>query len=962
MKSLGFSRRTLGIVGMLTIAAIALLWAAAPAAAGPTPQDYNPGEIYNDTYSDFASALNVTANQSEKMEFYLDCPGGASPGEFDFMYVWVPAGMDLSIHMEVDPSVSGTVSFRGYLVSPEYFRLAVNRVPLNNMNDTYFNTTTRIAGQYFFAADGQASCLGGALLYNMTWVSSPTGAPDDGDNSILDATPVTNGTLVSSSLTETTDQADFITTDVTVSGSETVLLRLSAASGIILTNGFQFEIYNATSILTQPPSFHQGLSPNSSGIGLIQNGLQVRENATFIIRMWSNGLSGAYSFRVLIETYTPKDTNLDFASARALSEIPSLDGGLLNYTYEKVHYHKIFVGGPANARTFHVQVWSDEINIGIRLFNEQAGTLTHLPRDSSRHNPSSSQTPADIETIDYYASAANLTGETGWYYIEVTIEDDLPPDGSYAIAFYFNDGPVGTSNVGLTTDEDVPYTGYDVSSRFTDLDCTLDSGDPDCSLALALANSDSSNVSWNFTGAPLLTITPAANWSGRACANFSATDSFNLTAFAQICITVNPVNDAPELTGVAPTTEEVPEDGSITRLVSSWFSDVDGDNITITFSGNSNFTVTLQYTPPFVEAVISPEPDWNGCENITYTGTDVPGGLSVSWTVDTCVLPLNDAPEIRGSIPEVAVNEDAVATMDIGSQLIGGVTGPAFYDVDGDPLTYRVYDMVDVTVTVSGTILTITPDPNFAGLGSFSVAAYDGIVESTRAPVRVRVAPVNDAPTIDAKAPSVSPVVVSEGDNKTFTVTASDIDGDSLSYTWYVDGIGQTNSDKPSFTLEVPITEELARSVVVRVEVQDGVGGTDEASWTVNIENTNLAPAVTITSPAANAEFTTDDEITFSATGTDADGDTLTFSWTSDLVGAAIGNDQTFTAKLPSGTHRIRVMVSDGTDTNEANVTIVVKAPPDDSGGPGPDAAAAVGAMAVVAVAGVAAARLRKRK
>lgn len=957
MHRQGVTRRSLAIVGMLALGAVALVWAAAPATAGPTPQDYNPGEIFNDTYSDFPTALNVTANQSEKMEFYLDCPG-VSAGEFDFMYVWVPAGMDVSFFLEVDPTAQS--SFRGYLVSPEYLRLVVSTVPPAGQNETYFNTTSRIDGRYYFAADGQASCLGGALFYNVTWTATSTGAADDGDNSILNAMPVSNGTVVSSSLTETTDQADFLTTSVMINGTDTVLLRLVSASGIILTNGFQFEIYNSTGLLSTPPDLHNGLSPNSTGITLIQNGVQMRENVTLTIRMWSNGLTGSYSFTILIETYTPQDSNLDFASARALSEIPSLDGGLLNYTYEKVHFHKIFVGGPANARTLHVQVWSETINIGIRLFNEEAGTLNHLPRGSSRHNPVSNPNgPDDIEVIHHYASAANLTGETGWYYVEVTIEDDLPPDGSYAIAFYFNDRPVGTDDVGLTTPEDTPVTGYDVSSRFRDLDCDLDSGDPDCDLTLALVSSDASNVTWDFSGSPLLAVTPLANWSGSACADFTATDSYNESASARVCLTVTAVNDRPDLTGVAPATDEVPEDGSITRLVSSWFTDIDNDTLTITAAGNTMFAVTLQLTGPYVEATLVPAADWNGCENITYTATD-PGALSVSHTVDTCVLPLNDAPTIRGGLPEVAVDEDAVASMDLQSVLILGTTGPAFRDVDGDGLTFRVYDLVDVDVVVSGSILTITPRANFAGLGSFSVAAYDGIVESARAPVRVRVNPVNDPPTVDAVTPSVSPVVMSEGEDKTFTVTASDIDGDPLTYTWYVDGVGQVDSNKTTFTISVPITEELARSVVVRVEVTDPAGASDESSWTVNIENTNLAPTISITAPTASTEFSTEDDITFSATASDPDGDTLTYSWTSDLVGAAIGDQQTFTGRLPAGTHTIRVVVSDGTTTNAATVSIVVKAPPTE-GGPGPDALGAVVALAVVAAVALVAGSRRKR-
>ena len=72
------------------------------AAAAPTPQAYNPAGIFNDTYNDYASALDITVNRSQLLEFYMDC----SLNDVDFLYVDVTAGENLTFHISLDANAS----------------------------------------------------------------------------------------------------------------------------------------------------------------------------------------------------------------------------------------------------------------------------------------------------------------------------------------------------------------------------------------------------------------------------------------------------------------------------------------------------------------------------------------------------------------------------------------------------------------------------------------------------------------------------------------------------------------------------------------------------------------------------------------------------------------------------------------------------------------------------------------
>ena len=100
------------------------------------------------------------------------------------------------------------------------------------------------------------------------------------------------------------------------------------------------------------------------------------------------------------------------------------------------------------------------------------------------------------------------------------------------------------------------------------------------------------------------------------------------------------------------------------------------------------------------------------------------------------------------------------------------------FDADGDPLSFTVAANPEHG-TLSGTApeLTYTPNADFAGSDSFTYVANDGTVDSALATVSITVTPVDDPPVANGQS-----VQTDEDVALGITLTASDVDGDSLTY------------------------------------------------------------------------------------------------------------------------------------------------------------------------------------
>jgi sulfatase modifying factor 1 len=365
------------------------------------------------------------------------------------------------------------------------------------------------------------------------------------------------------------------------------------------------------------------------------------------------------------------------------------------------------------------------------------------------------------------------------------------------------------------------------------------------------------------------------------------------------------LNSAPSATG-ASIDPAVADEASTLGCVPSGFMDADGDAEGWTYAWAVNgaevaTTSTLDGASfDKSDVVTCAATPWDGEES----GTAV---ASVALTVS------NTAPELASvTLSTYAPTENDTVTVSLG----------AASDADGDSITFS-YDWY-VNGTVVSTSSALLSNRFAEGDTIYLVVKpYDG--DSFGSPVTSGTATgANTAPTISSV--TLTPSTVYTNDTLTASVSATDLDGDTLSYTydWYVGGVPRGSAG--SATLSGATYFDKGQDVYVVVTPNDGsVDGTTGTSSTVTVSNTApTAPVVEVT-PADAVEG---DDLTCTVTtaATDADGDAMTyaFAWDVDGVDYASAADSAYRsvvdgADVGDGEEwTCEVTASDGTGSGSA--------------------------------------------
>lgn len=475
-------------------------------------------------------------------------------------------------------------------------------------------------------------------------------------------------------------------------------------------------------------------------------------------------------------------------------------------------------------------------------------------------------------------------------------------------------------NVTVTPVADAPVIAEgETAARTTNEDQPL-------TFALNASDVDSATINWSISS---VASNGSATVSGTGTTqsvnyvpnqNFNGTDSFvvqvsdgSLNSTIAVTVTVNAVNDLPEIKSVAPV---VATEGELYTYLPT-ATDVEGDALTWNV-GTAPASMTVNSA--------TGELNWTPAEGVTSAEVTLlvnDGGSNVSQTFTITVTAVNDAPVItQGESTSVTMSEDGAPTP---FTLVLNATDS---DHAGSELNWSVSSAATKgTATVSGTGLSKTvnyaPDTGFSGTDSFTVEVTDGDLSDSIV-VNVTVEAVNAAPVIDQGDNTT--MTLDEDGTQTLSLSATDSDGDAL--IWSVTSSasnGGVNVDSNGLVTYVPVAD-FNGSDTFTIQVSDSEL-TDSITVSVTVNSVNDAPVIAEgASVTLEVNEDSSDSVTFTAS--DADGDPLTWSISSGAVEGIVTQTGSEFSYAPAadfnGSDSFVVQVSDGTATGTSTVNVTV--------------------------------------
>jgi MYXO-CTERM domain-containing protein len=392
---------------------------------------------------------------------------------------------------------------------------------------------------------------------------------------------------------------------------------------------------------------------------------------------------------------------------------------------------------------------------------------------------------------------------------------------------------------------------------------------------------DTLTYAWTQLGGPAVTLTggntasptfTAPEVTGSTVISFGlvVSDGGDSSPVDTVIITVRNVNRAP----VANAGQDQTVDEGATVALSGGGTDPDGDTLTYAWTQTGGTPVGLSGATTAQPSFTAPNVTANTVLTFQVTVSD--GALSSTDTVSVTVrnVAQNRAP-VANAGPDQTVNEGASVTLE------GNGTDP-----DGNSLTYTWVQQSgpSVTLTGGGTANPAFTAPNVAAntVLTFQLTVSDGTLSHADT-VSITVNNVgqgqNRAPVANAGADAA----VNEGATVALSGSgSSDPDGDALSYTWTQTGgpavtLSGANTAAPGFTAPSVTADTV---LTFELTVSDGaLSSKDTVSITVNNvgQGQNRAPVAN-----AGADQTVEEgaSVTLSGSGTDPDGDALTYAWT----------------------------------------------------------------------------------
>lgn len=495
--------------------------------------------------------------------------------------------------------------------------------------------------------------------------------------------------------------------------------------------------------------------------------------------------------------------------------------------------------GTNSSQPYNVQITVNPVNdapqiIGqtpISVAESEPVTLNlgHLTVFDPDNNYPSGFTLLVLSGANYTLSGSTVTPAANFSgVLQVGV---LVNDGTAISAIYYlqisvdsvNDPPVITGQTSISVNEDQPFT-VQLSN--------LTVSDPDNSYPADFTLQVLAGTNYTYSGN---TVTPATNFNGTLTVKVSVNDGLANSAPFNLQVQVNPVNDAPTITGQVSLTTN--EDQAITLKLSDLVVN-DPDNA---YPTGFNMTILSGSNYTFSGLNVTPSPNFSGTLTVPVMVND---GLanSPALSLSISVSPVNDAPVITGQ-SALATSEDQPITIQFANLIVT--------DIDNTyPTGFSIIVQPGANYTSSGS--TVTPSLNFNGPLSVSVVVNDGSINSSPFNITIQVNSVNDPPTIAGQKS------LSVNEEQTLNIALSDLtvlDPDNTYPTGFTLSVLAGSNYTISGTSITPVLNfNGILSVVVRVN--DGSANSAPYNLQVQVAPVNDPPVITAQVPLATMEDT----------------------------------------------------------------------------------------------------------
>jgi VCBS repeat-containing protein len=489
----------------------------------------------------------------------------------------------------------------------------------------------------------------------------------------------------------------------------------------------------------------------------------------------------------------------------------------------------------------------------------------------------------DTPTFVGVSNAVNGTVAEDSGTITFTPTADVDTSGSFTYNISDGNGgsATGTVTIAINPINDAPVANGQVvaADNETPEAITLTASDVDDAVLTYSIVPDSGPSNGILSGsAPNVTYTANAGYEGTDSFQFIATDDDALDSDpVTVTINVSPVNHPPVAADdVASTNEDTPIDIDV---ITNSDSDPDGDALQVGSVTTQPSNGSASPAADSKSITYSPGPNFNGTDTFWYVAND--GGLdSAPAKVTVTVDPVNDAPV--AVVDGYSVDEDGSLSVAAAGVLANDS------DVDGDAISAILVSGVSngtLTLNADGSF-DYAPDADFNDDDIFSYKANDSSVDSGTVLVTITVNAVNDAPVANSDVTVTTDEDVPVG----ITLTATDVEGDSLTYTIVSGpsngsvsvgtGAARTYTPDPDFHGTDSFT----------FKANDGADDSNIATITITVNSVNDDPVAVADSASTTENISVVIDILNEMlyNDTDADFDSISFGGVHDPANGAV--------------------------------------------------------------------------